>query len=128
MIAIRLDSEVPLEEQIYQEVRRAIARGLPGEGEELPSARQLGADLGVHWNTVARAYRRLHTDGLVTAGQGRRVRVRKQDPSRQQTTQSRQRVAQKLEEALTEALLGGVSPAEALEILRRQLRAAKEKV
>jgi len=50
--------------------------GTVSPGHSLPSARQLGGDLGVHWNTVARAYRELAADGLVYVVRGRRAVVR----------------------------------------------------
>ncbi len=75
MIVIDVAGPEPLEEQIYRELCRAIAAGV-FPGERLPSARQLGGDLGVHWNTVARACRRLADASLVIVGQGRAVVVR----------------------------------------------------
>ncbi|MEW6278583.1 MAG: GntR family transcriptional regulator, partial [Candidatus Eremiobacterota bacterium] len=71
MIRIQVDSTVPLVEQLQQELRRAIARGEVGPGDPLPPVRQLAADLGINWNTVARAYRALELEGLVSTARGR---------------------------------------------------------
>ncbi|MCU0611465.1 MAG: GntR family transcriptional regulator [Candidatus Eisenbacteria bacterium] len=57
-------------------IRDAILTGAVAPGHSLPSARQLGGDLGVHWNTVARAYRELADDGFVYVVRGRRAVVR----------------------------------------------------
>ncbi len=73
MIVIDVAGPEPLEEQIYRELCRAIAAGV-FPGERLPSARQLGGDLGVHWNTVARACRGLADASLVVVGQAVVVR------------------------------------------------------
>jgi DNA-binding transcriptional regulator YhcF (GntR family) len=71
MITIRLDSPVPLVQQITAAVRSVIAAGELTPGDPLPTVRQLAADLGVNLNTVARAYRDLERSGLVTTTRGR---------------------------------------------------------
>lgn len=124
MITIRLDSDVPLEDQIHQGIRRAIARGHVRAGQELPSVRQLGADLGVHWNTVARAYRRLRDEGLVVVGQGRAAFVRETSSNRRPPSAAREKFRQKLEEAFTEAQLGGLAADEVRQIFLNQLKAS----
>jgi len=108
-IKVELDNPVPLEQQIYQELRHAIAAGQVMVGEPLPSVRQLAGDLGVHWNTVARAYRRLGEDGLVGIRRGRGVVV-KSFPERRTTAvaSARENVQEKLRQALTEAHLAGL--------------------
>lgn len=110
MIQIDTESSVPLEEQIVSEIRHAIARGEVAANAALPSARQLGADLDVHWNTVARAYRRLQTEGLVSVGRGRGVFVRAL-PQAPATNDSPKRahVTDCVRQAVTAALLAGMS-------------------
>ena len=110
MIRIDLESAIPLEEQIVSEIRHAIARGETESGAMLPSARQLAADMDVHWNTVARAYRRLQTEGLVTVGRGRGVFVRAL-PHGPVTNDSPKRahVMECVRQAVTAALLAGMS-------------------
>ena len=75
MITIDLDSSVPLTDQIVGALRRIIAEGRVASGEELPTVRQLAEDLGVNFNTVARAYRALEASGLVRSSRGRGTRV-----------------------------------------------------
>lgn len=107
MIQIDLESTVPLEEQLRQAVREAIARGEVLPGQELPSSRQLAADLGIHWNTVARAYRSMRDDGLLVIGRGRGVLVRAREGS-PEDPELRERVIAKMRDAVTEARLGGI--------------------
>jgi GntR family transcriptional regulator len=71
MLTIRLDSDVPLTDQIRRGIRQAIAAGEVKPGDPLPTVRQLATDLGINLNTVARAYRQLEADGLVTPVRGR---------------------------------------------------------
>ncbi len=48
-----------------------LASGTHPIGSKLPTSRELAAELGVHRNTVAKAYRELANLGLVTVRQGR---------------------------------------------------------
>jgi DNA-binding transcriptional regulator YhcF (GntR family) len=71
MLTIHLNSPLPLAEQIRLGVRQAIAAGEMAPSDPLPSVRQLAGDLGVNFNTVARAYRDLEQEGLVISRRGR---------------------------------------------------------
>lgn len=57
------DSEIPVVQQIIGGLRRALLDGQLEPGDSLPSSRALGRDLGVHFNTVAQAYRVLEAEG-----------------------------------------------------------------
>ncbi|WP_114853590.1 GntR family transcriptional regulator [Brachybacterium sp. YJGR34] len=61
--------------QIHDQISGLITTGQLGQGERLPSVRQLASDLGVAPGTVAKAYRSLEADGLLVsrAGSGTRV-------------------------------------------------------
>ena len=48
LITVDLGAEVPLYQQIRDQVVRAIAFGRLAVGEALPSTRQLGANLGIN--------------------------------------------------------------------------------
>ncbi len=68
---IDLASAVPPYEQVRTQIAAAAAEGVLQPGHKLPTVRRLAADLGLAANTVARAYRELEADGIVTT-QGRR--------------------------------------------------------
>ena len=53
-------------EQVRAQLAGLIARGTLAEGDRLPTVRGLAADLGLAVNTVARAYKELEAEGLVT--------------------------------------------------------------
>ncbi len=60
-------SNIPLYEQIYQEIRKDILSGvLPGKSR-LPSTRGLAATLNVSRNTVDTAYYQLQAEGFIEA-------------------------------------------------------------
>jgi GntR family transcriptional regulator len=57
---------VPIYQQIVNQVKYLVAAGRLREGEELPPIRALAERLVINPNTVARAYRELELQGLVT--------------------------------------------------------------
>ena len=57
--------------QIVQQVKEALRLGTIDVGDQLPTVREVVADLAINPNTVAKAYRLLESDGLVVARQGR---------------------------------------------------------
>lgn len=59
-------SPVPPYAQLRQQVTALVLGGGLARGDRLPSIRQLANDLGIAGGTVARAYRELESDGVVT--------------------------------------------------------------
>jgi GntR family transcriptional regulator len=57
--------------QIVQQVKEALRLGTLDVGDQLPTVREVVADLAINPNTVAKAYRDLEREGLVLARQGR---------------------------------------------------------
>jgi DNA-binding transcriptional regulator YhcF (GntR family) len=64
-------SDVPPYEQLRVQVASRAAAGDLAPGTRLPTVRALATELGVAVNTVAKAYRALETDGVITTD-GRR--------------------------------------------------------
>jgi DNA-binding transcriptional regulator YhcF (GntR family) len=73
VIEFRLDarSGIATYLQIVQQVEEALRLGTIGVGDQLPTVREVVAELAINPNTVARAYRELERAGLVVARQGR---------------------------------------------------------
>jgi DNA-binding transcriptional regulator YhcF (GntR family) len=124
-LVVDLQSAVTLEEQIRSGIRRLIALGHLQEGDALPSVRQLAGDLDVHWNTVARAYRGLETEGLLSIGRGRGVTVRAIPAS---NAAGRKKLVEELRRLFANARLLGFDTSEMRTLLLRELQAwsAKE--
>lgn len=70
-IIVSNTSPLPIYEQISQQVKRAILTGEVGEGDPLPSIRQLARDLRVSVITTTRAYNDLARDGFVVSVPGK---------------------------------------------------------
>ncbi len=64
-------SRLPVYVQLFQRVQGLALSGRLQPGDQLPTVRELAAQLGVNFNTVARAYRQLDSAGVVSAQQGR---------------------------------------------------------
>ena len=62
-VSIDLESPVPAYRQIANDLRRHLVEERLKPGDLLPPVRQLALDLGVHFNTVALAYRMLADEG-----------------------------------------------------------------
>ena len=73
---LSVDSQraLPIYEQIREQVRRMVAVGTLSAGTQLPTIRQLAADLGLAKGTVAKAYELLEIEGLI-ASNGRKGSV-----------------------------------------------------
>jgi DNA-binding transcriptional regulator YhcF (GntR family) len=62
-VSLNLDSTIPAYRQIADDLRRHLVDERLEPGDQLPPIRQLALDLGVHFNTVALAYRLLADEG-----------------------------------------------------------------
>jgi GntR family transcriptional regulator len=66
---------VPIYVQVVHQVKYLISSGRLTAGAQLPPVRKLAGQLLINPNTVARAYRELEGEGLVTSRQGAGVFV-----------------------------------------------------
>ena len=71
-IQIDFRSDVAIYTQIVEQLhRQMIHTGEIKVGDQLPTVREMAADLRVNFNTVARAYRILDEAGLISTQKGR---------------------------------------------------------
>jgi GntR family transcriptional regulator len=56
--------------QIVQQVRQALRLGLLQQGDQLPTVKEVVAQLAINPNTVLKAYRELEHEGLASARPG----------------------------------------------------------
>ena len=67
---IRVGSGVPPYLQIVQQVEQALRMGVLDVGDQLPTVKQVVAEVAINPNTVLKAYRDLEALGLVEGRQG----------------------------------------------------------
>ncbi len=73
MISFRIDarSGVAPYQQLVHQVRQALRLGLLREGDQLPTVKQVVAQVAINPNTVLKAYRQLEQEGLAAGRPGR---------------------------------------------------------
>ena len=70
-IVLSNSSDLPIYEQIKEQVITQILSGELSENEMLPSLRQLAKDLKISVLTTTRAYNELEEEGFITSRQGK---------------------------------------------------------
>lgn len=117
MLRVDPRSATPVYRQIVDGLRVALVKGEIGPGAALPPVRRLALDLGVHFNTVAQAYRALAQEGWleISARGGTQVRRR----SLPTTPQDDAALRRRLEEVMAQLQALGVRPARLARELRR---------
>jgi GntR family transcriptional regulator len=118
VVTVDPSSPVPLGEQLRRALRRALAEGELREGDPLPPVRQLANDLGVNLNTVARAYRELEREGLVSPARGRGTVV---TARRARTRLPKAALRGRLRDVLADAVLSGYAPGEVRRFVLEEL-------
>ena len=118
MIQIDLQSRVPLDEQLQEQIIRLSMLGLLDENQQLPSVRALAREVGVNPNTVAKAYQQLEQQGIIYTVSGRGSFV---SPDVLSLQSLRQAALQEVLDAVDKALSRGVSPQQLLDAICQQL-------
>ncbi|MCC7407182.1 MAG: GntR family transcriptional regulator [Phycisphaeraceae bacterium] len=116
VLRIDLASSEPVYRQITDGLRALLVGGAFTPGDQLPTVRQLAADLGVHHNTVAESYRSLAQEGWLDLGRRRGATVldrRHDPPDRRAMTQ----LAHELRERCAKAVAEGVTPQDVASLL-----------
>ncbi|MDF2681430.1 MAG: GntR family transcriptional regulator [Brevibacillus sp.] len=70
-LILQKDSNVSYHEQLYQQIAALIRSGELPPNEQLPTVRELAAQLKINYNTVRSVYLRLQQEGMVDSRQGR---------------------------------------------------------
>jgi GntR family transcriptional regulator len=120
IIEIHTDSLIPPYDQIRTQVETMAASGVLPAGHQLPSIRQLAADLGLAPGTVARAYRELETAGVVVTHAGRGTTISADKP-RLSEPERRARLISAARDYLTATQRLGVDTDQAIAALHKLL-------
>ncbi|MET3504710.1 GntR family transcriptional regulator [Halalkalibacter oceani] len=106
-IQINQRSTTPLYEQLTQQIKELVAKGILQEGEQLPSVRELASQVVINPNTVSKAYKELERQGVIVTlrGKGTFVAAREDyvvDPKQQE------RIKQQIQQLVIEATYAGI--------------------
>jgi DNA-binding transcriptional regulator YhcF (GntR family) len=115
----------PIYLQIMEQIKQRVVVGDWGEGQSIPSIRQLAADLEVSVITVKRAYLELEREGVIVTQQGKGSRVAPSAGLRARLGE--QELEQHLEQATRIAAQLGIQPRQLEERLREACDRISEK-
>lgn len=120
---IKLDFRAGLSiyEQIVEQISQMVAMGELKPGDQLPTVRELAAELRVNFNTVARSYRLLDEAGLISTQQGRGTYILETADSEQIARLPAIALEELTDAYLQQAQRLGFSTAEILTALQRHL-------
>lgn len=71
MIQIDYRSQKAIYEQVRDELKKLIMKGILKEDEQIPSVREFAGQLAINPNTIQRAYRELEKEGFIYSVKGR---------------------------------------------------------
>jgi len=106
LVTVVSDDVIPPYEQLRRQLAQLIGSGALEPGQRLPPLRQLAGDLGLAVGTVARTYRELEAEGLITARRGGGTRVTETLPAMTDRQRQEQLGEHALEYVLKARLLG----------------------
>ena len=127
-LTLHLDfhSGLPIYTQIVNQIQSQLANRILKPGDQLPTVRALASELGVNFNTVARAYRILDEARIISTQQGRGTYITEIPPP-----EVTERLRQESLEALTQRFINeasrlGFSGREISQMVRDSLKSKKE--
>jgi GntR family transcriptional regulator len=120
-IQVDLESGVPIYIQLVDRIKQMVASGQLRPGQQLPTMRQLAADLRINYNTVGRAYALLSEDGVISTQQGRGTFVASRLSEEQIHRMRLDKLHSMLGQIVQEALVLGYSPREIEDVFEEQL-------
>ena len=125
-ISLDFRSRVPIYVQIMDQVKHKIATGALQPGDQLATVRQLAADLRVNFNTIARAYRMLDEEGIISTQHGRGTYILELTTEEDEEHLRRQDLAWLTRRYLTRANRLGYGPDDVAAIFDTKLNLWKE--
>ena len=123
MMKFELDfrSGIPIYIQVEEHIRQSVLRGELKPGDQLPTVRSLALELRVNFNTIARAYRQLDEDGIISTQQGRGTYILALPPPEVAEELRRRSLRNLVYHHLLDASRLGAAPVEILNILQEQV-------
>lgn len=117
-IVIKNKSDVPIYEQIEEQIKTQILEGKAEENEQLPSIRQLARDLRISVITTTRVYNDLADEGFIlsVAGKGYFVAPRNNELLRERMLCE---MEDGLQKAVTNGRNAGLTDDEIVDALRK---------
>lgn len=113
------NSGMPIYRQLFLQLRQRIVSGQLRPEDQLPSVRDLGADLKINLLTVAKVYQLLEGEGLVETRRGLGTFVRDGHVTRS-LVEKRKLIAPAVEQVVAEARHLNLEEPEVLRLIRER--------
>jgi GntR family transcriptional regulator len=114
-------SGIPIYLQVMERIKESIASGRLKPGDQLPTVRALALELRLNFNTVARAYRLLDENGVISTQQGRGTYILELPPPEMSEKIRQQAVQALTARYLNDASRLGSGPEETTSIFQEQV-------
>lgn len=125
-LQINFRSGLPIYTQIVNQMQSQIASGILQPGDQLPTVRALAEELRVNFNTVARAYRLLDEERIISTQQGRGTYITEIPLPKVSEKFRREALEELTQRYISEAMRLEFSKSEIKQMVSDQLRAWKE--
>lgn len=119
-------SGLPIYTQIANQIQGRVANGMLKPGDQLPTVRALALELRVNFNTVARAYRLLDEERIISTQQGRGTYINEKPPPTMTERLRRESLEGLIQRFVGEAMRLGFSQTEIRQMVSEQLKSWKE--
>jgi GntR family transcriptional regulator len=126
ILQIDFRSGLPIYTQIVNQVQTQIASGILKPGDQLPTVRALAEELRVNFNTVARAYRILDEERIISTQQGRGTYITEIPPPKVSEKFRREALEELTQRYISEAMRLEFSKSEIKQMVSDQLKAWSE--
>jgi GntR family transcriptional regulator len=122
VIQLNPRSSEPIYLQVIKQIKHLAAVGHLKHNVQLPTVRQLAADLHVNPNTVARAYTQLAREGIISTQQGRGTFVLEAPPPANASKLRREKLTTQVDALLKELHRLGYTPKEVETIWKQEFK------
>lgn len=116
VISINEMSEIPIYQQIRNQIVQGISDGRLAPGEQLPTVRGLAEEIGINSMTVNKAYALLKQEGYIYADRRSGARVRKEFTEKQELSEKSEELLQQI---ISEAKVSGIRKEEFFQICEK---------
>jgi GntR family transcriptional regulator len=125
-LQIDFRSGLPIYTQIVNQVQAQVATGVLQPGDQLPTVRALAEELRVNFNTIARAYRILDEERIISTQQGRGTYITEIPPPKISEKLRKESLDALTQRYIAEAMRLEFSKTEIRQVINDQLKAWNE--
>ena len=129
-LTLNLDirSGLPIYTQIVNQIQSQLVNGILKPGDQLPTVRALAQELRVNFNTVARAYRILDEERIISTQQGRGTYITEIPPPEVSERLRHESLEALTQRFINEAFRLGFSEKEVSQMVRDSLKSMEEAI